>query len=764
MVKQCLVCGTFNEEFAHQCVVCNAELASYISQSPLSDYSPPQTLQGVPNPFQTINGPPSLSSRYFEESWQVAESKLRLSSMSPYISTTSKGPSDDALLGPEDIQISRPPLEIEADAPAHERHNTWIGAPNPDRNTGTNVKSSIFQTDYLHGDPGTQQSSTPLAELSGIPSTVEIEVEGILEEIEPDAPPTFVGYQFGGDLLEKQRLVGREDQLSSAVSTPPLTINFGVDDANFGVDDAPPSSTPSYEEADLQRNDGHADPQGSEELVNVFNGNASNVQELPVLSQEENFAYATLESNLSPPPIIMIEDEKVIHGEGRVEWATSEPKHKPKPKPKKIKSNGTNMAQPPQETISSPPPRGWLFWVLTALFSILLGVVITLSINTLLYTQVTVNQMVQGVTYVAGRYEVSMTIETTAPITLEVPEGWLGDHQGPTLEIKGHREVKLSIPQSAIHLGDNTLALHWRHSDQELSSFSISFPVVYQLSAMSPVNMKGEYQAAVTTAEGWTLVDSNGRFKEDAPQSYSLFIPVTTRNASGQLQAELDFERSDGERRGFVEIRSAPLADMSLIIHSPPRGFARPERKIHVSGRAAPYATIEIGKTRLVTNENGVFEAMVPVKRGEQPLKIKAHADGYRSTEEVVKIERMSARRWKNKYIKLKKLGKRKSKSYPTVTYKMLKAKSQPKMGKRAMVTGRVGWVDRNHGGAYQRFLMFTCKPAGCPVWVKTKYAWWLTVGEPVRVFGVVEKMHAYPTSSGEGLTAPLLRSRLLTP
>ena len=756
MVKQCLVCGTFNEEFAHQCVVCNAELASYVSQGQLSDYSPPQTLQGVPNPFQTINGPPSLSSKHFEESWQVAESKMRLSSMSPYISTTSKGPSDDALLGPEDIQISRPPLKIEADAPIHERHNTWIGAPNPDRNTGTNVKlSNVFQTDYLDGDPGAQQSSTPLAELSGIPSTVEIEVEDILEEIEPDAPATFVGYQFGGDLLEKQRLVGRENQLSSSVSTPPLTINFGVHDA-------PQSSTPTYEERNLQRDDGHRGVQAPEEHNGVFN--PSNVQELPALSQEESFAYVAVESNLSPPPIIMIEDEKVIHGEGRVEWATSEPTIKPTVKPKKIKNKNTHSAQPPQDTLSSQSSRGWLFWVLTALFSILLGVVITLSINTLLYTQVTVNHMVQGVTYVAGRYEVSMMIETTAPITLEVPEGWLGDHQGPTLEIKGHREVKLSIPQSAIHLGDNTLALHWRHSDQKLSSFSISFPVVYQLSAMSPVNRRGEYQATVTTAKGWTLVDSNGRFQEEASQNYSIFLPVTTRNASGQLQAELDFERNDGERRGFVETRSAPLADMSLIIHSPPRGFARPERKIHVSGRAAPYATIEIGKTRLVTNENGVFEAMVPVKRGEQPLKIKAHADGYRSTEEVVKIERMSPRRWKKKYLKLKKLGKRKSKSYPTVTYKMLKAKSQPKMGKRAMVTGRVGWVDRNHGGANQRFLMFTCKPAGCPVWVNTKYAWWLTVGEPVRVFGVVEKMQAYPTSSGEELTAPLLRSRLLTP
>ena len=799
MVKNCLVCGTLNDDFTLRCTVCGAEL-TVSTQSSDHLFSPPQTIQGTLNPFHApLASNPQHSKDPFVldgdhlGGWQVHPDGKRSLSITPYIATASKGPSDDGFLGPEDVALSFPPLSVsstenDTELPRErEGAQTWVGVPitgselefvedleelspsevglqeipptdlpasvseihePPQDNPPSSSHVKVGSTFNFSSSSGNQNQEFPLVSLT--------QKSDLLEAKNPfsDGPETAVGYQSVVDddlsLSEIQNHLDLSQNHSSTshqehTHKEPHTPQSPYPDSAQGPFNS--LELQSLVHTQNQRNQDHLEKISlspiSSQIIPKLNSNS-----LDQSPSSQNLAPHSTPFDAihkATTPSTAEEDFQLLLDEG-------------------------HTLQPPS-LVSSP---SWVErlqspWILMffGLISTVLSYLFLVSQN-----QIKIQSQLDTPRLEGNMYQAQLYLKTNTPISFQTPDGWISNQSIPQVQIDTEATLKLNIPKESLKLGENLLRFSYTsQDDQEVYPINIPVDLLYEVQTVEN-SQNGQYSFQIRVAPSWTLVASNALFKrqssanQTALQSYQISMPLSqSKQNKTTLEIEFTFENKEGLRKISRLTHSIDLKELPLELFTPNRHYSRPEKQVRLIGKTVPFAQIQVENISYTSNENGIFDLLYTLSKPfENHVKFNVSALGYQSKDLSLTLNRASAKKWWKRRGKLKKRGKTTRKAYPLLKYKALKNKKQPLKGKRGRVFGQVGWLNRNDQAEDQIALLFLCQPASCPIWVTFKHAEWITIGEKVSVFGVVEDSKAFSQYGSEPRLLPTMRARLITP
>jgi hypothetical protein len=239
-----------------------------------------------------------------------------------------------------------------------------------------------------------------------------------------------------------------------------------------------------------------------------------------------------------------------------------------------------------------------------------------------------------------------------------------------------------------------------------------------------------------------------------------------------ELNAGLDhvtFSLVGPDGQEVTDIRhplSVEWRSLNLQLLSPARASVTTGEALIVSGLTSPQARVDVGGQTLYSSASGYFEGLIklPKQLGELELPLQVQKVGHHKLKSVVKVKRVSKRRWRRRERSLKRSLRRHRAGYRRARYPELS--TRPSALQKVRLKGEVALIDgRGAEGEAQHVLLFTCAPASCPVWVRFNALGWVKRGDQIELLGrVIEPISREARGGGDLLTAPSVSADYVAP
>ena len=428
-------------------------------------------------------------------------------------------------------------------------------------------------------------------------------------------------------------------------------------------------------------------------------------------------------------------------------------------------------------------------WFLLALSSLSVGVVIALYLMPHGEVGIEARLQVTQITRGEGKYRVNLKAFAKPEANLIIPDSYLSLGQSPLTVVKGSATVSIEVPEDQVTVGQNQVTLQWAYASggeqpQRFSPVDIYIPVIHKQGEVSFSPERQAYLLGIELSSGQNLVDSEQAFELAKKKNhYHFVLPKAAVNKQQTISFKAQVEDAQQTKTELRLSYLLPQSSEPLVIQSPVKRYARPDRTLSIQGRTTPLAQVSISS--LKKNGTPVKLPTTAVKVAQDgsfalPLKFDKNSkrkEGDLWTVELVSVDQSGlsqsqsielkqsyAPTWRRYVKRLKSRRDRAKSRYRQFSYKRLNAKLAEYEGKAGMISGRVAFIDRGNDQKSQRFLIHTCPKNKCPIWVEDQNAFWIKVGQEVSIFAVVSGADTFQVASGADLKAPLLRSRLTTP
>ena len=371
-------------------------------------------------------------------------------------------------------------------------------------------------------------------------------------------------------------------------------------------------------------------------------------------------------------------------------------------------------------------------------------------------------------------YNVRVRLKTSEAAHLTLPPEATG---GPVAPLEGEVEVGFRLPEAALPVGDNRLAMKVAPVADPTSERTLALQVRVYYRFTSTI---AEAPAAGTALSlkmqvmpGWHLTVKDAQVQELPGGTLVLTLdsaPLLAAAAqatgdTGELPLILDLSGPGGESAHFTERLHFPLPPTGLSLTTPLRSALQTSETVDIEGVASPGATVQIGqnaKTVAVVDAAGHFKLSAPVAK---TLEVVAQLPGHAAARQTVDVERVTAAILAARLAEARVAVDRVRTPAPPYAA-ALKAVTVDPNAPPIRLQGRVLAMRRGEGEGANRadeLQIATC-PAGCPYWVVSMHAVFAAVGQNVFVVGRPAGQQTFTTQSGQTVTAPRIESQAVVP
>lgn len=328
------------------------------------------------------------------------------------------------------------------------------------------------------------------------------------------------------------------------------------------------------------------------------------------------------------------------------------------------------------------------------------------------------------------------------------------------IEIPMGCTLAIELPENQVPFGLSDLKLQWFKQDgSPFDKNTIQIHRPYELSTYQTSADGTRIEIPVKLSPNWKLLST------DNVQQQILYLWAEEVTHS---PVYVTFSLISPDQQKVLNIKH-PLnihpSAVSFELLTPSRQHRTTANDMLISGLTLPQATIQINEQKLVSDDIGYFEGLIklPSTLGKITLPITIKKIAHAPYQTSIEIERISEAQWSKQAKQLKRQLKKRRSRYPQSNYSTL-LKGQ-KTSKNIRLKGEVAWIDRRGDDQKpQHLLLFTCAPAGCPIWVEAFDIAWVHRGDQVELLGRNIEPISREGRGGQLLTAPAVNALYLAP
>lgn len=362
----------------------------------------------------------------------------------------------------------------------------------------------------------------------------------------------------------------------------------------------------------------------------------------------------------------------------------------------------------------------------------------------------------------AEGYAVKVRLRTSAPAVVQVPEGATG---GPERPVDGETDVAFRLPDHALKVGDNQLALGVTPSDDpgDRRQLSLHVRVYYRFvsTPAAPPEPGKRFELRMALMPGWRLevADAQVEALPGGELGVSLdsapMLAAAERFAGplGEFPLQLSLTGPGGEHATFTEALRFPLPPTRLVVLQPLHWALTAADHVDIEGLSTPGAAVEAGGLTVTADASGRFKFSLPLPTpGRNALPIEARIPGRTAARETLAVERVTAGAFAQARAAARRLAA--AVQTPPPPYASLLATPPAVPGAPFRISGRVLAVRRGETPGVDELQLATCA-AGCPYWVTAGQPVFATAGQQAVVVGRLTGRHTFQTREGQSVVAP---------
>ncbi len=362
----------------------------------------------------------------------------------------------------------------------------------------------------------------------------------------------------------------------------------------------------------------------------------------------------------------------------------------------------------------------------------------------------------------AEGYAVKVRLRTSAPAFVQVPEGATG---GPERPVDGETDVAFRLPDHALKVGDNQLALGVTPSDDPDArrQLSLHVRVYYRFvsTPAAPPEPGKRFELRMALMPGWRLEVADARVEPQPGGELGVSLDSAPMLAAaerfagplGEFPLQLSLTGPAGERATFTEALRFPLPPTRLMVLQPLHWALTTADHVDIEGLSTPGAAVEAGGVTVTADATGRFKLSLPLPTpGRNALPVEARIPGRTAARETLAVERVTPGAFAQARAAARRLAG--AVKTPAPPYASLLATPTAVPGAPFRISGRVLAVRRGETPGVDELQLATCA-AGCPYWVTAGQPVFAAAGQQAVVVGRLTGQHTFQTREGQSVVAP---------
>jgi len=370
-------------------------------------------------------------------------------------------------------------------------------------------------------------------------------------------------------------------------------------------------------------------------------------------------------------------------------------------------------------------------------------------------------------------YEVRVGIVATQAARLELPTGATRVTAPAELAPDEPVEVKFTLPDSTLQVGDNDLTLRVVPMSADTNAsvpLRLAVRVAYRFSV---VEADAPLAVDVQVMQGWRVKASGASVEPISANVWRVAWPHDLRAAAleraapdaktVELPLALALDGPAGERLDVQERLTLRVPDAPVALLEPAAQVETRRASLRIAGRSLPGARVMLGENALSVDPEGRFEGRWEVAPGgPHTVELAVTAAGHRRMTRALRVTRIDAA---SDARARRAFDATSGSARPLMLTEASASEAEALRGQRVRVVGRVlsTQSESSPEGDTTAVQLSVCR-GDCPVFARVSGVVRVVPGEDALVEGTVAAPREYTTQAGRTLTALVLDAAQAVP